>query len=610
MSRFVVVSGFSDLQQSKSAALSAVEHFPGPYVSASTDRFFGVATNTGEQTIASHKSGHLFVDGFVWTEMRQKTDAEEILQRILRHGFSKAIASVNGDFACTWLESDSNTLFLARDRFGKRPLYYCELASGSYAVASQPGALLRIAGVSREINVDFAIRYGTMHYRMIDNDLETSPYQSIHQVAPGQIVLLRPESLVVKSQFWRIAEQPEFSEANRSELAEEYRQLLHTSVQSRLRRLSRPVFTLSGGMDSSSVLACAVSLTGTKQPAVSSVYEDSTYDERYEISDMLESHVSEWSQVEVPNQLDLVTEVDKLIRLHDEPVATATWLSHMLVCQKMSRAGFTAVLGGLGGDELNVGEYEYFPFYFADLAVAKEDVVLEREIADWARLHDHHVFKKSSQVARDLMSTMTDHKTPGRNVVDPLRIFRYRDVVRKDVVYPTEFTPIIETVFRSYLKNRMWQDLSRETLPCCLRAEDRHGTGFGLTPVTPFLDNALVDFMFRVPNSLNIHRGVTKQLLREAMRGLLPEKTRTRVKKTGWNAPAHVWFTKQGAQDLRDLVDSNEFRQLGIYDADKVKQVIDDHENIVLNNSSIENHMMFLWSLLNMLRWRKWLNAL
>lgn len=57
-------------------------------------------------------------------------------------------------------------------------------------------------------------------------------------------------------------------------------------------------------------------------------------------------------------------------------------------------------------------------------------------------------------------------------------------------------------------------------------------------------------------------------------------------------------------------MDSNEFRQLGIYDADKVKQVIDNHENIVLSNSSIENHMMFLWGLLNMLRWRKWLSAL
>ena len=96
--------------------------------------------------------------------------------------------------------------------------------------------------------------------------------------------------------------------------------------------------------------------------------------------------------------------------------------------------------------------------------------------------------------------------------------------------------------FSSYLKNRTYQDLFRETAPCCLRAEDRQGEAYEIRQVDPFFDHRLAEFMFRVPGNMKIRDGITKRLLREAMKGILPEETRTRVKKTGWNAPAHVWF--------------------------------------------------------------------
>jgi len=91
------------------------------------------------------------------------------------------------------------------------------------------------------------------------------------------------------------------------------------------------------------------------------------------------------------------------------------------------------------------------------------------------------------------------------------------------------------------------------------------------------------------------------------MKGVLPEATRTRVKKTGWNAPAHLWFTGNGAAMLRDLVASDEFRRLNIYKSDEILRVIQQHEEIVRNGQVQENHMMFLWSFLNMMRWQTWL---
>ncbi len=75
--------------------------------------------------------------------------------------------------------------------------------------------------------------------------------------------------------------------------------------------------------------------------------------------------------------------------------------------------------------------------------------------------------------------------------------------------------------------------------------------------------------MFRVPGAMKIRDGVTKRLLREAMRGILPEETRTRIKKTGWNAPAHLWFGGRTLDQLQDLVQSRAFRERGIYNVER-----------------------------------------
>jgi asparagine synthase (glutamine-hydrolysing) len=499
-------------------------------------------------------------------------------------GFRAAIERLDGGFAVAWW--DGGSLWLARDRLGIRPLYYARAADG-FAFASRPRPLLRLPGVDRTPDPRYLGVFAGSHYRYIDNRPERSPYLGVAQVPPGHLVRVRGDDVLV-TPYWGLADAPELED----DLAERYRELLAQATAGP--HPGRAAFTLSGGLDSSSVLASVAAATGEPQHAYSTLYPGSEFDESAEIGSMLEL-VAQWHRVPVqaPDVLDLVA---RMIEAHDEPVATATWLSHYLLCERVAGDGFRTLFGGLGGDELNAGEYEHFFFRFADLRFTGDEATLAHEVAQWARHHDHPVFRKDAAVADAMLARVADFTQPGRVRVDRERLERYAAAVRFPLA---DYRPVLDHPFGSYLKNRTHQDLFRETMPCCLRAQDRQAAAWGLTTRDPFLDHRLVEFMFRVPGELKIADGVTKRLLREAMRGVLPEETRTRIAKTGWNAPADQWFADGGP--VLELL-GGDFHAADIYDLGEVRRLLAEHPR--------ENHMMFFWQLVNVELWLRWLATL
>jgi asparagine synthase (glutamine-hydrolysing) len=564
------------------------------------------ASKIGE-VIAAVDGHFLNLDEFRTLGLRPDAPPAEWLIALHRaYGFEKTLERLAGDYALALYDGETAQLWLARDRVGHRPLYYAETATG-IAFASRPGSLLAIPEIAAEPNRRFVAVFAGSHYRYIDNVPDESPYAAICQV-PAATVVRFTDGVKHASRYWQLIEQPEFRESE-EELAVQYRELLMRAVGARLALCSKPAFTLSGGMDSSSILSCAVEAVGRKLHAFSSVYTDKTYDESEEIKTFLEHKVEQWHPVAIEG-FDLFATVRKMVAAHDEPVATATWLSHYLLCDAVRQSGFDTLFGGLGGDELNAGEYEYFPLHFADLKRQGHSVELTHEIAEWARHHDHPIYCKNQEVAVRLIARLTDPEAPGLVRVEQDRLTRYYRAVSRDYFDLAGFSPILDHPFNSYLKNRTHQDIFRETAPCCLRAEDRDCTAFGLDHADPFFDHRVIEFMFRVPGHMKIRDGITKRLLREAMKGVLPEETRMRVKKTGWNAPAHLWFSKTALVDLRDLVNSQRFRERGLYDVKEVNRLLDEHVEIVESGVARENHMMFFWQLVNVELWLQYVDEM
>lgn len=556
----------------------------------------------GSPEVAEEGGVSVVLDGWIYNREElpeAANDAAAFLALFRRVGFEAAVQKINGDFGLALLDAQAGCLWLARDRLGLQPLYYVEQPE-FVAFASRCRPLRSLPRVDGRPEPSFVGRFAGSHYRSFDNDPHASPYRGVRQLPAGYLLKATAQAVECRP-YWSLQDQGSF-QASEAELAERYRDLLIDAVRVRLRRAERPCFTLSGGMDSSSVLSAAVSIKGKPLPAFSTVYEDRTFDESDDIVPMRGSKAEPWVPMVVGDP-DVFGLVGRMVDTHDEPIATATWLPHFLLAREVAQQGFTALFGGLGGDELNAGEYEYFLFHFADLQQAGRTADLDSEIQAWTKHHDHPIYRKSPATVQDGFRRMVDFTVPGRCLPDVARLHRYATALEPGFFDLATYRPVMPHPFSSYLKNRCYQDILFETAPCCLRAENRHTSAFGIDRFDPFFDHRLVEFMFQVPGDMKFSQGVTKQLLRQAMRGLLPEETRTRVKKTGWNAPAHVWFTGKGAQQLRDLISSQRFRERGIYRTDVVERLLAEHEAIVGSGELRENHMMFFWQLVNLETW-------
>jgi asparagine synthase (glutamine-hydrolysing) len=563
---------------------------------------------TNPDQLASLGPLHMVLDGMIYnpedlpkpdSSLASTGDAARLLTSITRIGLVETLAKINGDFALALFDEESRTLKLARDRFGIRPLYHAT-ANGMLAFASRPRSLLRVPGVSRDPDPKFVMASAGTHYRFIDSDPSRSPFRGIAQVPAGHVVTVKNGSTsALRFADIKAGATPVGSERDQTE---EYFELLRDAVGRRLRRADKPVFTLSGGLDSSTIVSLAGEITGNLPSAISSVHDDETYDERKEIMDVVDAGLVDWHPVRIDDP-DLFPLISKMSAFHDQPIPTVTWLSHYLLGERIADMGYESVFGGLGGDEQHAGEYDYFFYFFADLKASGRSDLLEEEIRAWVRNHDHPVFHKSPEMADRMIPILTNSRNLGLCQGNSDLLYRYRDLLSPDLGKLETLAPRFEASSRSYLTSHMRNELLFNTMPCCLRAADRNAAALGLGEFHPFLDWRLFEFMLAIPGDRKIRNGITKSFAREAYKGLLPEATRARVAKTGWNAPAHQWFAGAAREPLMDMISSRPFIERGIYDLPALRRLIKDHQDIVDRPNGREDHMMVMWQIVTLELW-------
>jgi asparagine synthase (glutamine-hydrolysing) len=526
-------------------------------------------------------------------------EPEDLIKAYKTYGADKFFNMIEGDYIIAFYEIKTNEVVVARDRLGVYPCFVYN-DNKIFSFSTRPRFLFKSFFDVVRPRDEFVKLYAGSHYRFFENEQVKTPFSNIEQIPQAHYLIFKNNHYSFK-RYWELPDHQDF-DCSLEEMAFTYQQILKKAVKKRLELVNKASFTLSGGMDSSSVLALARQLTSEKQHAFSTTHSDKLYDESDEIKSMLKDNVTNWHQVRIDNP-NIPSTVDEIISVTDYPIPTVTWMSHYLLTKNVASLGFDSIFGGLGGDECNAGEFEHFFFYFADLKKNGFEDRLNSEVKGWQFHHDHPIYKKNWEVLELYFKKVIDFNVSGRILPDTERLFSYANALYEESESFKNFKPIFDHPFKSYLKNRVYQDLTRETIPCCLRSEYFNSAHFSLKSFSPFLDHEVIEFAFKVPLKFKYQGGVTKFLLREAMKGILPEETRTRVKKTGWNAPAHVWFSGEGREMLLDLIHSAKFKNRHIYNIKTVNNLILEHDKIVSTKNIKENHMMFFWQLLNLELW-------
>jgi asparagine synthase (glutamine-hydrolysing) len=519
--------------------------------------------------------GELQALGYVF---RTQTDTEVILNAYDAWG-EGCLDRLNGMWGFALFDKRKKRLFCARDRFGIKPFYFF-FDRECFVFASEIKAVLQYSNIERKPND--AIVYDYLNYGLLDHSAETF-FTDIHQLPAAHYLVLEDLNIHIK-RYWNINPDNKLGFGSGAQADAKYirqfYELFEDSVRLHLRSDVAIGSCLSGGLDSSSIVCMAnnllfsehsvpTDLIGEKQKTFSSCFEDLRFDEREHIEKVLSATSAERNYT-FPNPQDLLSDLPDLVWHQEEPFGSTSIYAQWCVMKIASQRGVRVLLDGQGADELLAGYHPYFDSYWGTLLSRGRFQVLMKE---WS------AYKNIYQVSPAYLIQHTLFSIAPAFFQRQVRAKRGAIGLQADFVskfwkrYPDEHIEYIGDPF----SKRLYQALTRSTLPGLLHYEDRNSMAHSIEARVPFLDYRLVEFAFSLPANQKINNGYTKNILRDSMKGSLPEAIRTRADKMGFVTPEKIWLSL----DLKDWVDgvinSAAFRSNPYLNATEIGQLLVEH---------------------------------
>jgi asparagine synthase (glutamine-hydrolysing) len=483
------------------------------------------------------------------------SDSEVLLQAYIAWG-EAALHRLRGMFAFVIYDRERQHLFAARDRFGIKPLYYFVSPRG-VAVASEIKQLVDLPGFSRRVNLDRVIDY--LDVGFTDHTKETL-FADARQLRGGQCLSIdlrdwRPEN-VEPRRYYNLPRQ-RLAKMSEADAAARFRGLFEDSIALHLRADVRVGSCLSGGLDSSSIVAVMAAQLGSAgaEPVqtVTACYEDKAIDER-PFAEIAAGAAKAEAHYVYPSAQRLFETAERLTWHQDEPVGSTSMYAQWSVFEEARRHGVKVMLDGQGADEQLAG-YHYDAFSVQSGALARRG-----DLAGLARLLLERKAWHGPSIASQLLAL------PNRPHL-PAFTRRWRAARRpplEDQLSP-EIAGRRDAAGGAYattlerenvgtiddLGSLCVANLLGLTLPHLLRYEDRNSMAHGIEARLPFLDHPLVEFCIGLWDQHKIVGGDTKRVLRTAMQGAVPAPILARRDKNGFATPQQDWFRGEGQAAAR-----------------------------------------------------------
>lgn len=525
---------------------------------------------------------------------RSKSDTEVIL-RAYEEWHTDCLRRFNGMWAFALWDKNRKELFVARDRFGVKPLYYY-FNGKEFIFASEIKALLAAPSVRRAPNDRSIYRYLASGYGYMDISHETF-FEGICQVRPAHYLKVSDRAAEINEiKYWDLDPDRKIETESEKDLIGKFLHLFEDSVRLRLRSDVPVGISLSGGLDSSSIASVASKLLGSRPlEGFSSCFEEEEFDERRFIRPVIARTGIRPNYVFAKPE-NLFTDMDEILWHQEEPYSTLSIFPQWHVMKAARERGVKVLLTGQAGDETLAGYPKYFFFYFADLLKRGKMGEMLREVRAY-----RECTASAGNVARPTAAILASYLTP-ESVKRFIRLItggkppRY---IRREFSAGSVGRVALTRRYKSILNNDLYNAFKISPLPSLLHIDDRSSMAHSVETRSPFLDYRLVEFLFSVPAGYKIKSGRTKYLLRTAMNGILPEEVRLRRDKMGYPTPLLTWFRSTLKKKVEEIIFSREFSKRPYFDANGVKKEFEEY--LLGKNGS----QYTVWSWVNLELWHR-----
>lgn len=493
--------------------------------------------------------GHVF---------RSHTDTEVILAAYSEWGVD-CLNRFNGMWAFAILDRLGGTLFVARDRFGVKPLYYTTTPDGLVALASEIKQFTVLpqwqAKANRQAVHDFLV------WNVLDHTDETL-FQGVYQVPAGHYSILNIKAPTqtldisgrLASTAWYVLPVDSFAEGYDA-ATKVFGDLLNSSIQLRLRADVPVGSCLSGGLDSSSVVCMMSRQLAAKQAVSAKVFsacsDEASVDEQKWI-DLVVRQTGVQSYKTLPDLDQLFNELPNLTWHQDEPFGSTSIYAQWSVYQLVAGSDVRVILNGQGADELLAGYHSFLAPRYTRLLREGRLGELYKEIAATRKRLGYsagYAFKRIADMVlpswlRQMARGMAGYASSSSN-----------DWMNQSWLNEASVDVAVASVEQAGSIRDLSQSLiMRRHLPMLLHWEDRNSMACSVESRIPFLDYRLVEFCLSLPDNYKLYRGWTKRLMRTAMKDVLPEPIRNRTDKIGFATPEEVWMRDRAPEKFRSAL--------------------------------------------------------
>jgi len=541
-----------------------------------------------------------------WLESRghvYKThcDTETILHLYEEHGVD-CVEHLRGMFAFAIWDQRKQELFIARDRLGVKPLYYFHADDGSLYFGSEIKTIFAADALKPELNYAALPDYLANHAP----SGETTLFGGVKRLLPGHTLVWRDGKINIK-RYWDVsfvkAKDEGFSD---KDYIEQWTELFRTSVKLRLMADVPLGMFLSGGIDSSAIAAMMSGMVDEPIKTFSVAFREREANELVYARLVADKYKTDHHEILVSPE-DFFAALPNLIWHEDEPLAHPSSVALYFVSHLASQ-NVKVVLTGEGSDELLAGYARYkktvfnleFGARYQSLTTAGIRKTIQSGIAGMSP--GSKLRQKLSRtflaLTPDIESIYFDNFAVfPRSMHAALLTAETRDHVGHSDPYAEVKTLLEQTDAQSLLDRLLYADI-KTYLHELLMKQDQMSMAASIESRVPFLDHKLVEFTASLPERLKLRGWTTKYILRQSMKGVLPEAILTRSK-MGFPVPIGAWFRGPYSFLLDEFVLSSRALERGIFEPDFLRDLVRRHQ------SGGENHDERLWALVNFEMWQR-----